>query len=29
MNVVTEGVAPLAPLFDLLKDAPTILGGGL
>ena len=29
MNVVDSGVAPLVPLFELLKDAPTILGGGM
>ena len=28
MNVVDTGVAPLAPLFELIQDAPTILGGG-
>ena len=29
MNVVDSGVAPLVPLFELLNDAPTILGGGM
>ena len=28
MNVVDTGVAPLAPLFELIQDAPTIIGGG-
>lgn len=28
MNVVDTGVAPLAPLFELIQDAPTIVGGG-
>ena len=28
MGVVDTGVAPLAPLFELIQDAPTILGGG-
>ena len=28
MDVVDTGVAPLAPLFELIQDAPTIIGGG-
>ena len=29
MDVVDSGVAPLAPLFDLVQGAPTIWGGGM
>lgn len=28
MNVVDTGVAPLTPFFEIIQDAPTILGGG-
>lgn len=28
MDLVDTGVAPLAPLFDIVQNAPTILGGG-